>query len=122
MSIRRHERDVLCKEAQLDMGSALNNVREQHDLTDIEYLQAVSSVCADAIASYAQYELRIERHGNPDVPSGIVGSGKKSPVTHAFVSDLVEQMEEAFGEHAMIPDYDTLFNLFKRLLDEEFGE
>ncbi len=121
MSIQRHPRDITCRNAASAMRTHMLGVRKLYDLTDVEYLQMVGSACASSIAYYAQFELRIERHGNPDTPSGSVGSGKKSPVSDAFVHHIIEHVGEAFAADPEM-DVDVLFDTTKELMDGEFGE
>lgn len=63
----RHPRDIIAKKAELDLSTAAMKIRDEVDMTDIEYLQWLAS----EQQSVLKFMLRYERHGNYDQPAGL---------------------------------------------------
>lgn len=62
---RMHERSLPVKRAGLAVTEALEKIRTEHDLTDIEFLQ----ILVAEQASIHKYMLRYERHGDYETPA-----------------------------------------------------
>lgn len=61
-----HKRLMLVNLASAEIGLAIAKKVEEHDLTNLEVIEILTST----IQSYLKYELRMERHGNYDKPAG----------------------------------------------------
>lgn len=60
-----HERTMPVKKAGLEISDALVRIRDEHDLTDVEFLQ----ILVAEQQSVLKYMLRFERHGDYDTPA-----------------------------------------------------
>jgi hypothetical protein len=65
--MRMHPRALIVDRAGVDFSDFALRLREQHELTYIEYLGILNQEAARVL----KYALREERHGDPDKPSGI---------------------------------------------------
>lgn len=68
-----HPRERLVREAENKLTQAFIEWAKDKDLTIIEELQVVNKVSSDWVSTILKYELRQERHGNKNTPSGLAG-------------------------------------------------
>lgn len=66
-----HEREAIVREAKLKLSEAVQEWGKGQDLTQFEYIQVVQSVLGEAVMSTCRYGIRVERHGDPEKPSGL---------------------------------------------------
>jgi hypothetical protein len=66
--VRQHHREPIVSRAGLDLSDFALKLREQHDLTYIEYL----GILNQEVARVLKCALRAERHpDDPDKPAGL---------------------------------------------------
>lgn len=65
--MKLHERHFQVVAGRIAIHEAIDRLCREHDLTDIEALQAVSE-WQDRVLKYM---LRVERHGDADIPAGL---------------------------------------------------
>jgi hypothetical protein len=70
LSIRIHPRMYLVRDLERAIADAIHGRLDKSagELTNWECVQAITKATSDAIGSIAKYEIRIERHGDPDKP------------------------------------------------------
>ena len=76
MSLRLHPRDIIQRKARNKVIQVLSDIQKEFDLTEIEMLQLVRELESDHVDNFFKYQLRYERHGNFDTPSGLVGDNE----------------------------------------------
>lgn len=73
--MKMHPREAKVTEAWLALTKAMHKwyrSPEAEELTDSEFYFVMAGVLGDAIASYAKYQIREERHpDNPNKPGGL---------------------------------------------------
>ena len=62
-----HKREMKVEQAKSQMSIQVLEMKEKNDLTDIEYLQWLTSMQQSCL----KYMLRYERHGDYDTPGGL---------------------------------------------------
>jgi hypothetical protein len=65
--VRRSKRDIKASVGKAAVETALYGLQEEHDLTDIEMLQALSAWQQSVL----KYMLRYERHGDYETEAGL---------------------------------------------------
>lgn len=63
-----HQRETLVNKAHVKIKEAI--VEHTRGLTEAEILRVIAAVLADEIGGIAKYQIRMERHGDPDKPGG----------------------------------------------------
>lgn len=74
MRLHAREQDVVMPAA-ADLTKRLLDWTHSHSLTATESLVVVSSALSSYINSLLKYQLRLERHGDADTPSGLAEEG-----------------------------------------------
>ena len=70
--MRIHSREQMVNEAKGKASLALLEALDKYpDLTNGEYVKVVNQVAYELIASWAKYQIREERHGDPDKEGGL---------------------------------------------------
>lgn len=69
-----HIREQITRKAEQELRSFLWDLHKREDLglTNIEYKMLLHSILSEEVSRYFKYELRMERHGNYDKPSGLM--------------------------------------------------
>lgn len=69
---RLHEREIKMQQAELALREKINSWVREHteDMTDAEFIRAISGVMNEQIMTCMKYAIRRERHGNTDTPGG----------------------------------------------------
>ena len=68
-----HPREEIVRKADISLSEhILDWMREDStkELTDAEYISIVGNELGNAIARRAKFMIRMERHGNTDIPGG----------------------------------------------------
>jgi hypothetical protein len=66
-----HPRELLVKEAELDLLRAWLKVVENRALTTVEELRVLANFAQSQIGGVAKYMICEERHGDADKPGGV---------------------------------------------------
>ena len=66
-----HAREKVVREAELELRTILLKSNWSKELTDLERIMTVREVLSDVIANYFRYQLRMERHNDPNKPAGL---------------------------------------------------
>jgi hypothetical protein len=67
---RAHEREQQVDVASSELASVMCRELEKHDLTDAEWLRAVHHAYSTLVNGYIKTAIRVERHGDQDIPGG----------------------------------------------------
>jgi hypothetical protein len=72
-AVKIHPREALVRQAESDLSEAVHRAMEKNAtaLTTIETLAVLNRVLSDCIARILKYEIREERHGDPNKPGGL---------------------------------------------------
>lgn len=71
---RQHPREVVIREARLELEGFLLDWSKRHQLTNAEWLATIADVLGRQVANTAKYMIRLERHGDYDTPGGWAGN------------------------------------------------
>ena len=71
--MRLHPREELVRDSRLELMNRLADWNEKHteELTEVEWIQIITSCFSWEMSTFCKFAIREERHGDADKPGGL---------------------------------------------------